>query len=419
MFRAALCGVAIGLVLLSPAPAHAINDVIVDGTTATAEREGDGLTASVTLFNVAATDVDLPGTITVSDSCEVTLEPTRLPGLQSTKVALDLGSGCFTEVDSVRFDLDSTGSLPPVTVREPEQVESDWAPLVPAALVALLIAVLVMGAGEHKRRTVASSQAGKTAKRLADYETVREAVNSRLGEFVPPVEVSWKEDQDVETPTTFSLTDEVRGLEAGWSFSDSWASNLTVATAAVVALGTSVDALTALVGEEPKAALGVMTVAGLISAALVGLANTVVKLFGPSVSAVSVIGLMLSTGLVVFAASFETLAIGLIGADLLAERGYFAIALTVAFLAALLTYGIRSLRHALAKGPDAGVPDLPPDALEAWAGAADWQRRVVELTIKTYYADWLDPDSTTTTQIIRGYPGGGTSTGDSYTASLI
>ena len=54
---------------------------------------------------------------------------------------------------------------------------------------------------------------------------------------------------------TYRFADKVGNLDAGWSFKDSWVANITVASTALIALLTSTEALTAVLGDEPEAAL--------------------------------------------------------------------------------------------------------------------------------------------------------------------
>ena len=213
--------------------------------------------------------------------------------------------------------------------------------------------------------------------------------------------LAWK----VLVAPSYRYRDEVGNLAAGWSFKDSWVSNLTIGTTAFVALTTSVDAFTAFLGEAPKAALGVMTVAGLVSGVLIALAVTISKLTGPSADKVSVGGLITATALTAGAAGFQT---GTVGAATALAFGlptdwfppevgsvpllsWLSLLLTIVVGGVLAAYVGRSLRQLLARGYLDNVPALPPDALEAWdvAPNSKWQAQYVEQRIRTAFAEWL------------------------------
>ena len=195
-------------------------------------------------------------------------------------------------------------------------------------------------------------------------------------------------------PKDFGLKSDVAHLEAGWSFKDSWVANLTLASTGFVALATSVDALTALLGEEPKAALAVATVAGLVSAAVIALANGVVKIFGESTAKVTVAGLLVSSAMVVFAATFQVVTVGLAVEGALTESAAqgLTIATMILVLLAVVGYAGTSIYQTVSNGAADDVPAIPEDAGEAWHAESEWQKTLVADRIRSLFKKWLAED---------------------------
>ncbi|GAA4401681.1 hypothetical protein GCM10023168_11520 [Fodinibacter luteus] len=283
------------------------------------------------------------------------------------------------------------GVLPATVVSPPQDEPSNWAPLWWGIFVGLLLAVTVALRGWTEREGAESAERHPTAqaKRNAAYRDVQQIVGARMRGLVAE-ELPWKPALE---PPVYGLRSVVGNLEAGWSFKDSWVSNITVASTALVALLGSADALTAVLGEEPEAALGVMTVAGLVSAALVGIANTVLKLVGERVTDVTVGGLILSTGIVVFAAGLQVWTVAVAAMDSVGwgAAGVGTLLLALVVTAALGAYGFRSLGEAVRRGVSTSLPAVPETALTDWAAPQGWQRMIVAARIRAEYADWLEP----------------------------
>ena len=395
MTRAALAaGVALLAVLGAPL---ATADTVVDAKVA-AQRGDDGaITASIDVVNTGPDAVTLrPVVVPVVAGCLPTADPVSVAAGTSTTVTVALPQACFIDDSTpVAVDLDGVGPrqrLPATVVTPPTDDPTSWAPLWWGLFVGLLMAVAVglRGYTEHQdAQERAADPAGAPAREGA-YASVQQIVDARMLGLSNHA-LHWK---DPLPPADYGLTSPIGNLEAGWSFKDSWVANLTVASTALLALLTSADALTSVLGEEPAAALGVMTVAGLVSAALVGVANTVVKLVGPSVAEVTVGGLILSTSLVVLAAGLQVATVGLAVAGV---AGHWALAvgalvLTAVVAAVLEVYAFRSLGQTIREGVSDALPVVPADAVSAWAAAHDWEKRVVEAQIRGAFAKWLDPD---------------------------
>ena len=142
--------------------------------------------------------------------------------------------------------------------------------------------------------------------------------------------------------------------------------------------------------------MGVMTVAGLVSAVLIALAVTATRLVGKSMSAVSVRGLVLSTALVVGAAVLQVVTVGLSAVHLV-DQSFVVFApalLTLVVVITVMVYAQRLLSETLTNGVDTKVPAIPPDVLvvgvlrmSSASGEGGEQR------IKNAFAEWLEPES--------------------------
>lgn len=397
----ALSFVVVGLAGFAP-PAGAAG-VLIDGTSVSAAEADGTATAEVAVVNTSRRPVTLPSTVALGDSCEASIGEPTVPALQSSTVELAFDASCFGEATTLKADLDGPGPLPSVTIKRPS--EADWSPIGVAALLSL-VAALVVGWYAHaqvsavdrarKERDAVPGKAEATAReRRRSYEQVKHLVDQRVARLPSPYSgpLPWR---PFPEPATFGLRSEVEGLEAGWSFKDSWASNLTVATAAFAALFSSTDSLKALLGEEPEAALGVMTVSGLVGAVVIAVASTVAKLVGPSTSKVTAGGLVVSTALVVLAAGLQTFTVGLTTLELVdgSWLDFMVVLGMVAVAGVLVVYAGAATRSTLMAGaPDPALPTVPADALQSWdddPAGTDWRAAVVRAHIERTYAPWLE-----------------------------
>ncbi|MEO5609918.1 MAG: hypothetical protein ABIQ61_00450 [Ornithinibacter sp.] len=373
------------------------DDLVVDGTTVTATSTDGKTTAEVAVINVGAAAVNLPATSTTPSGCLVSISPTTVPARQSTAVTLTLQPGCPSD-KSVVIDLDGAGTAPEVIVKpaEPTAAASDWTPLWRGAWSGAALALVVALWGLMALKGVPSPNTTTRAEIVAaeaNYSMVKKIVTARVEELKPPAALRWKELDEVPLPQRYTWRSTVANLEAGWSFKDSWVSNLSVATTAFVTLASSADLFTAVLGKEPQVVLGVMTVGGLVAAVVIGLGNTLVKLVGPSTKVVTVGGLLLSSSLVVFGAGLQTVTVGLAASDALGRGSTVSIAarvLTAAVCAGLVAYGAKTLGEAIRGGvAPPPSPGIPPDALVAWVATKEWEEALVLSRITQTYAPWL------------------------------
>ncbi|WP_375425827.1 hypothetical protein [uncultured Friedmanniella sp.] len=381
--------------LLAPA-ATALGSVLIEDTSVTASRDEKGvITTDLTLVNLSGSDQTLVGEVTTSSGCTATVDDRILEPHQAGTVTLTFPASCFPSPPSaLTLDLDGDGDgdggLPVVTVQPPVQA-SDWAPLRWGVVGGVIAAFLVLVAGlvawllARHRLSTASDE------RTASYAQTRAIVDSRIAALGKPP-LQWK-----PLPTaSYRATSVVANLESGWSFKDSWISNLTLATTAFLALATSADAATALLGEEPKAAFRVMVVAGLLSAIVIALAGTVTKLLGPSSTSVTVLGLGLAAAMVCAAAVMQTVTIGLSAADLVASSSFrrtLAYVIMGAVMMVVVAFAIRSVWVWTVHGASDGVPAVPAQALTEWRATSSWQRALVDQRIRTAFGPWLEKPS--------------------------
>lgn len=214
-------------------------------------------------------------------------------------------------------------------------------------------------------------------------------------------ELSWKPLKK----RTFELDDKVANLEAGWSLSDAWMSNLTALIGAVVAVASSADLLASLLGDNSKPTALVMAIVGLLSAALIALANTIVKLMGKEVAKVTVRGLVVSTAVVAAAVTLQVVGLGVALGDGLQSwiSGWWT-ALFVVAMAAMVALSMRYLHEraveTLGKGvPESGVPEIPADALESWRAEEVWEEQLIDQRIRTAFGDFLSLESQAKTKV--------------------
>jgi hypothetical protein len=394
--------------LLLSTPSAGADVIVVDGTSVDATAGDDAFTADLKLFNVGAEPVSLSPTLEISPDCTATVKPTVLDAVQSTKVTLTFDEACFGESKSLVADIDATattnGPLPAITIKKPDPAR-DWAPLQRGAGVGLAVAgvyllVFLFLKFEANNRLCLMDAGEAHEERVKDYQNVKDLVDARMAELDVDRRLTWK---PLQPPEIITLRSEVVALEAGWSFKDSWVANLTVATGALFALATSVDALTALLGDEPKGALGVMTVTGLVSAIIIAVANTVVKLLGKSTAAVTVAGLLVSSTLVVFAASMQTVTVGIAVSDLIDDDRAADVArfLTFAVTVVLAWYAVSAVSDSLNKTAADSLPTVPADALTAWKATTAGESRIVIDQIRSTYATWLVDDEPVATASYR------------------
>ncbi len=138
---------------------------------------------------------------------------------------------------------------------------------------------------------------------------------------------------------------ELLGLDPSWSFSESWASNVTVASAALLAVLGSSDVVASVLGDEADV-LGVVVVASAVAAGLVAIAPLIVKASVSTNGHVTAAGLFVAAIVTLTAASFEGLVLALNANEIMEGDAWLWVGMVV--LALLAVYGYRSLKTTFA-----------------------------------------------------------------------
>lgn len=386
--------------------AWAEGGLTLDSDSLTGERAEDGsVTASVVITNSLATLVTLDARVRDdADLCNATIAPRTLAAGLATKVTLTIEEACFPQaaLSERTFTLtDGTQRLPAVTVKPPESTTPTW-PLWVAGLLAVCLGAYLwnLGVGALRVQDDTLRDPASIEARRKQYEALQAVVDERIRALNLPAEQRsftgptppWT---DLADPPAYGLGSTIKGLEATWSLNDSWVSTITVAVAGVTGLLQSTDLFTTLVGDAPKGALGLMTVAGLISAAWVALALVLVKVIGPKTSEVTVGGFLASNALIAAAVTLQLATIALAALQGLREShpllaAFVAIA-AAASLAVALVYAKERQRETITEGADDGAPVLPEDPAKAWASdRSNWQRRLVFAALHTEYSKFWD-----------------------------
>lgn len=376
--------VALGFVLLVAPASAADGGLVLDDMSVTARHTDGATTADIHVLNVADATTTLPdGDLSPEPDCtsRITSSPAILPRQRSTVTVL-FDAACFPLGQSRNrvIDLDGSGALPAVTVAAPAAA-APWSALIWGATAGLIAAGVVGWWGVRAHRSVVAVWKGQAGARQASYLAVQQLIDARL-------RLRWKPDlPDGDLKT-------VHNLEAGWSFKDSWVTNLSVGATALVTLVGSADTLTTLIGDAPQAVLGLMALAGLITAFLIAIANMLVRALGPDASTVTVHGLLASTAVVTGAVAFQVVTVAVAADRLMADAVVARLlsgAAAALVLGLLLVYARRRLKAVLTSGAPDVLPPIPPDALTAWRFASPWEHVIVhDLLIRTYHR-WLRP----------------------------
>lgn len=266
--------------------------------------------------------------------------------------------------------------------------EADTSALTVGVGYGALAALLLSLTGLAARQNAIEAIPGRQRTRDAAFESVKGVVDARMSALVP-TPLSWAP----LTPPSLGWRSEVANLEAGWSFKDSWVSNLTVVSAAVLALASSGDAFSALLGDEAGSTTATVVLASLLTAVLVAVAGALVVLLGGQDSTVTVFGLVASTALVVFAAAFQIGTAGAAAVGALGPGAAEVLTIVGAMVAGGVTtaYACVTLWRVITAAVDDGVPTVPEDAPGAWHATLAWEQQIIAGRIRGLYAPWLTP----------------------------
>lgn len=199
-------------------------------------KSGDTLTGTVKVSNNAATSVTVTPTASGAKQaslCNVTPLSTTIGANTTTPIALTFEKGCADHAADVILTLSFGTAASPVvlpTSVTDKAAAPDWNSLkwfalgFPLSFVAVLLGV---------------------------------AISGKMGRLLKP--------------TT--------GLDASWSFQDSWVANITLGSTLLTGIFASTDILTKSLGDAPNDVLAVMLVAGALAVGLAGAGVLLTKTF--------------------------------------------------------------------------------------------------------------------------------------------
>jgi hypothetical protein len=172
--------------------------------------------------------------------------------------------------------------------------------------------------------------------------------------YVAVFEAIWQLSHDPVDPRPIGWSTSLDGLDAKWSFKDSWVANITVGATALIALLGSTAPIKALVGREPTAELGLMAVAGAMAAVLVTISPLLLRVIGPDLKIPTAGGTLLAGALVLLGSLFQIAAVTIQAARLSDQEwvqfGVLIGGLLVGVIVAV--YAARSLAALLDEGTD-------------------------------------------------------------------
>jgi hypothetical protein len=281
---------------------------------------GGGWDTSVEVVNSTTDPVSVR--VRVDANCHVDVDPHAVPANTSMGVDVTL-SGCqLSDGDALRLTVTAGGVRAAVdaVVKGNQPTSPDWAPIGWALLVGLYLGVVAMLAAALLR----SEHGGK-----AD-----------LGYLGAPVP----------------------GLDASFSFDDSWATTATSVATLLTGLFASSDILNGILSSVPGDRITVMLVAGAVAAGLAGAGLLITKAAtdehgDPFAWGLLLAGVLTLTGLFaqIGVVSFEASRMGL---------GWIstsAIAVGIAAAALAWMYGVQGMWRTLL--PPDPTPDIPSDQL--------------------------------------------------------
>lgn len=161
------------------------------------------------------------------------------------------------------------------------------------------------------------------------------------------------------------ISEQLRYLEATWSFKDSWVSNITVGAALLTGVFGSTDVVAPLLGTDGKDAVALATVGAAVAAAFVG-AGPILLAACKKGGVVTVGGLFAASALTLTGAAGEIYTV-YASARLLDLGGWEDRIYILAIIAAALlaVYAVRTLHEVLEQGTTPPPSVAPSDAIVA------------------------------------------------------
>lgn len=308
------------VVLIGPpvAATAAPGDYVLVSDKVTLERHDDGTaTTSVSLINL--TDQDAPvmvAAVEQSRSCKAEVNPTTLSARRQQSLKVTLTGCALPDKKGVALTLAAGARSFSVAATPSAGAQPDWTLLwwfLGAAVIAVVPAIWAFLVWKCGTRQV------------------------------------WK-CLSQDTPSR-KLKTALPGLDASWSFKDSWASTATVIAAAFTGVFGQSDVLKAIFGDDTTPVLALATVASAIALGLVGAAPLLLQAARTAESQVTVWGL-LSAAVLTLAATGGELAVIALGARELDLGGFETFLPELGLIGGILLvfYAYRSLGQNLVTG---------------------------------------------------------------------
>lgn len=333
---AALC--ALGIVLLVPAREATATPALVtiDDTKPKLTKAGGETSGMVAVRNLTQESLTVSAAPTNGGAkCRVEPSDKAIPASTMQDVALTVSS-CDIPEDGLKFALTVTGSKGEtqsidLTAAKPA-AEADWTPM-KAFPVALVILGLATWAGyllwRHDTRIPGANPTDQTVK------------------------------PNLSTPLS--------ELGSTWKFSDSWASNVTLAGGLLTGVVGTAGPVKALLGADADNAIGVSVVGAAVAVVLVGAGSIAAQALKDGTKDVFTVGSLLVGAVLTMSGALGQVYVTAVGGGALQNGRWKAEVLTGAVLVAglLLLYAFHSLRSTLDRGVDDGVPAADPEAVVA------------------------------------------------------
>lgn len=359
-----------GLVVTTDSDGHDVVSVAV--------ADDGSFKGSITVTNTAASAyrVSAEGVTVEPSTCAMAVAPGEVPAHRTVTLSVSSKNCKLGDESTVHLTFESTTSggsggdltLPLAVEKKSEGVSVGGLlpPFLTAAILAALLVTLLKVVGYRDQRIQSVDAAGLPR---------------------------WKPGPEPQGPETegVTLTTPVAGLPSGWTFKDSWASNLSVGATVFVALFGSKDVLDAIFGKTPEGTTARLLIAGAIAALFVGLAPLVLKTIGKSTvptvggllaaaffTLVGVIGQILATAWI-FTTDSPVAGPGVLPTYIFDKDNIVTSVLTAALIGFLLFYGYWTIHVLLAEAfpaPGKKAPTPVPNELlyaAAIAGSPGWE----------------------------------------------
>ena len=325
-----------------------------DDVSVTVADDGS-FTGTVTVSNTSDTDYDITadGAGVTPTTCAIMVTPSEVPAHRTVVLTVKssdckVADGSATNLTFADHDNGTEAGILTLSLAAKEvggvSLEDLLEPFATAGVLAMVPVLLVLLIGYRGLSRQKTTEDGDPVWLDAGEDGVQNAATEP---------VSWRT--------------EVKGVPAGWTFKDSWASNLSIGVTVFIALFGSQGALDAIFGDAPDEAVARLVIAGAIAGLFVGLAPLILKTIGASsiptvgglivaayCTLVGVVGQILATTWIFKNADADQ-GPGFLGGYVIDDFDAASI-LCIVLVVFLLFYGFWTIRTLLHEA----FPDLPP-----------------------------------------------------------